>query len=984
MAKQLFQDFFMLSPTAASYHRIIPDAHGVPCDYEFTSINKTYSDLTGAKAEDLVGKTFKELSAENKLPGGSRWFTALQESITEQKNISLDMFDPILEKWLRISIFPIDTLHFGTILLDVSREYSLEAEQERKSNFDRLFENNPAPMVISFNERIVAVNRAFTTITGYSHEEAIGKTRLETGYFDDDDSYRQLLRDIREKRSLTSREVRLRRKNGDYVMGLLSGEAIRFDGKDCILTVMVDITELVNERSKSESLEYALGIKEALLDLMKLPSQNVDEFLDRTLEQVILFTGSKIGYIFFYDEAREEFNLHSWSKNVLAECRVEDQTRLYQLSDVGLWGEVIRRRSPVIINDYTSAEVNKKGTPKDHLEIARFLSIPVFFNDGIVAVAGVANKAADYNNEDVLNLQLIMNTVWSSIEKLKTETSLIERIKELSCLHEVSRLTEDPAISRDQLYCGISAAISNAMSASSFAETTVTIDENSCSSNPSASVSGPGITSSIVIDGQVAGHIRVSYPDTAEFDLPFEQNLIDNVAQVIGLWLRRKAAEELLEDEREFFSTTLLSIDEAIVVSDVSGKITLMNKIAEDYCGCKKETVYGKDFDEIFNIINFITREKDPNPVKIVLSTGLNTKSPENLVMLKQDGSEMFVSGTASKILDSKGEIKGVVLAFRDISDMKALEESLMRYAVRDELTGLYNRHFLDTIISGHMERADRYNEALSIVLLDLDHFKRVNDSWGHPVGDDLLRHTARVIEKNIRASDIAIRFGGEEFVILMPQTGIEGAYDAAEKIREALEKTNHLVTGKQTASLGVAERMKSESFRSWYRRVDNAMYLAKQQGRNRVIQSTESDSLTVSPIHLEWRIEWESGISSIDRQHMELIEIANALLSMTFTSADKASLSLLLDRLLNCISSHFTDEEKVMHDIGYPSLEQHSLAHRKLSSKALRLKASYNNGEIRPSAFFSFIVDDVILDHMIESDTAYFQYIKRTNPAGQ
>ena len=135
------------------------------------------------------------------------------------------------------------------------------------------------------------------------------------------------------------------------------------------------------------------------------------------------------------------------------------------------------------------------------------------------------------------------------------------------------------------------------------------------------------------------------------------------------------------------------------------------------------------------------------------------------------------------------------------------------------------------------MTRSDRYQEPLSIIIFDLDHFKKVNDTWGHPIGDEMLKHVAEITNNTIRESDIFIRLGGEEFMIILPNTNITGAVEIAERVRKALEENEHPVAGKQTASFGVAEKIKDDIFNDLYKRADKAVYLAKESGRNRVVR---------------------------------------------------------------------------------------------------------------------------------------------------
>jgi diguanylate cyclase (GGDEF)-like protein len=139
-------------------------------------------------------------------------------------------------------------------------------------------------------------------------------------------------------------------------------------------------------------------------------------------------------------------------------------------------------------------------------------------------------------------------------------------------------------------------------------------------------------------------------------------------------------------------------------------------------------------------------------------------------------------------------------------------------------------------MIFDEMKKNDDSDEKLSMAIMDLDRFKLVNDTWGHPAGDDLLRTVSQIAANNLRKSDWLIRFGGEEFVVIMPQTSLEESVVALEKVRGAFEENNHPITGKQTLSIGVAQKQVNETFSEWYERADKALYTAKSEGRNRVI----------------------------------------------------------------------------------------------------------------------------------------------------
>ena len=137
---------------------------------------------------------------------------------------------------------------------------------------------------------------------------------------------------------------------------------------------------------------------------------------------------------------------------------------------------------------------------------------------------------------------------------------------------------------------------------------------------------------------------------------------------------------------------------------------------------------------------------------------------------------------------------------------------------------------------------ANRYGAPLSIAYFDLDHFKNVNDKFGHSYGDAVLREIAQVVGSYLRSSDILARWGGEEFMILMPATRLLDAVTVAEKTRVVIETIDHPNVGHVTASFGVAEYFPDEYVGSWFKRVDKALYQSKEEGRNRVTASETID----------------------------------------------------------------------------------------------------------------------------------------------
>jgi diguanylate cyclase (GGDEF)-like protein/PAS domain S-box-containing protein len=176
--------------------------------------------------------------------------------------------------------------------------------------------------------------------------------------------------------------------------------------------------------------------------------------------------------------------------------------------------------------------------------------------------------------------------------------------------------------------------------------------------------------------------------------------------------------------------------------------------------------------------------------------------------------------------------------AMVDITDQKLARERLHELATRDPLTGTYNRRYLEELLRTEVERADRYARPLTVAMVDVDHFKRVNDTYGHPVGDQVLRTIVDRCQKAIRISDALARYGGEEFVLVLPETAPNEARIVAERVRTAVNGALVVVGDRAlpiTVSIGLAALQGKEKAEALLARADEALYAAKQAGRDRV-----------------------------------------------------------------------------------------------------------------------------------------------------
>jgi diguanylate cyclase len=208
----------------------------------------------------------------------------------------------------------------------------------------------------------------------------------------------------------------------------------------------------------------------------------------------------------------------------------------------------------------------------------------------------------------------------------------------------------------------------------------------------------------------------------------------------------------------------------------------------------------------------------------------------------------MQQSCTMGPLRDEDGHINYLYIAVQDVTEVAAYQQRLTEMNERDALTGVYNRRFLENQVQEEIERWRRYHRPFSVIFLDLDHFKRLNDNHGHHCGDLVLKAVAQAVAGRIRRTDYFARYGGEEFCCLLPETELAAALHLAESLRALIATQEVRCEGASvriTASLGVASAAGADDPASLLRRADQELYRAKTEGRNRVMPRSEHDGAT-------------------------------------------------------------------------------------------------------------------------------------------
>ena len=226
--------------------------------------------------------------------------------------------------------------------------------------------------------------------------------------------------------------------------------------------------------------------------------------------------------------------------------------------------------------------------------------------------------------------------------------------------------------------------------------------------------------------------------------------------------IERKILEEALFAEKELAQVTLNCIGDAVACTDISGNLTFLNVIAEKLTGWSRQDAAGRPMAEVLRL------ENAPKPMEMAVGQDRTAHLPPNSILIRHDGFEFPIEGSVAPIHDREGQASGAVIVFRDVSAARAMVLQMAHSAEHDFLTGLPNRKLLNDRISQAIALARRHMRQVAVLFLDLDGFKHINDSLGHPIGDKLLQSIAGRLVDCVRGSDTVSRQGGDEFVVLL------------------------------------------------------------------------------------------------------------------------------------------------------------------------------------------------------------------------
>lgn len=296
----------------------------------------------------------------------------------------------------------------------------------------------------------------------------------------------------------------------------------------------------------------------------------------------------------------------------------------------------------------------------------------------------------------------------------------------------------------------------------------------------------------------------------------------------------------------------LQNIDAGLVVMNRKYEIELWNNFMQNHSSQAPEDVLGKTIFDIFPELPRSWFQHKAESVFVLHNATFTTWEQRPYLFrfphyrpITGTAPHMYQNSTIIPLMDTRGRVEHICLIVYDVTDtavnklaQQTAHKQLQELSRIDHLTGLYNRGYWESRLIQEFKRFDRYQLPCTLIMLDIDHFKAVNDTYGHTVGDDVIREVSRALRAQLRDLDIAGRYGGEEFGVILTGTNGEGATVFAERLRSTIEKMVVHSEGQQvrfTISLGINQLDESTpDHRAWIEKADQALYQSKEGGRNR------------------------------------------------------------------------------------------------------------------------------------------------------
>jgi diguanylate cyclase (GGDEF)-like protein/PAS domain S-box-containing protein len=776
MAGEFYQEIIKNLPVGYAYHRIILDDSGNPMDYEYLEVNNAFEDATGLNGSDIIGKKITEVLPDI-IHSDFNWIHFYGNIALHNEHAEFDQYSEDLNRWYRIKAYSPKKHYFITLFTDITREKKDLSEKNL--------------LLTTLHEIVFEVDMNFCFTNVITHDE--NDLFIPKDQIIGSDVRAVFSKDVANKLFTLYQNARNTgiKQNFEYKSPLPDDNRwfnaeIHFLNEQSSPRFVVSIQEITEKKDRENELQET---KEYLNNLI-------------TYANAPIVTWSPDFKITEFNKAFEELT---------GRCRKEVLGKHLQIlfPDSSKLQSILYLRETSIGERLDSVEIPILNASGDE-SIVLWNSANITTPDGQL-IATIAQ------GQDITRRIKTENKLRTSEEKYRlifTNAPLgIFHFDQNGCLTDCNdNFANIMGAPKEKLLGMGSLNLPNKNVVDAVTQTLngkSNIFENSYHS----------------FFGKKVSELRAHFAPVYASD----HTILGGIGIVEDITLR-KQMEKSLYIEKERLRTTLFSIGDGVISTDAQGHINLINKVAQNLTGWNQEEAFGKPLNQILNLIDEYSRDPCDNPASRVFESGEIQEINNHTLLISKDGREIPIEDSAAPIHDEEGHITGVVVVFRDFSEKKEKQEQIEYLSFHDHLTGLYNRRFFDE----ELNRLDTpRNLPLSLLIFDVNGLKLTNDAFGHLAGDRLLKKVADTMKAICRSDDIIARIGGDEFVILLPQTDLKDGKELAKRINSSLS-LEKLEAGQVSISSGWSvKKTIDQNMSEVFKAAENKMYQYKISERN-------------------------------------------------------------------------------------------------------------------------------------------------------
>ncbi len=726
-----YRDLIQQSPIGWTFNRILCDRAGQPYDYEFLEVNPTFSRISGLRGVDILGKCVSEV-VPGLLERDPHWLKTVGEIALKGGTAEIETYFATLDKWYRVSVYSPEKYYFATQLTDISQDYH---------NRVALLDSLGAAIYVADMQthEILFINGKGKEQWGDIAGATCWKT-LRQGLRGPCDycTNPKLLDEQGEPNGIHEWEY-FETETGKWYRGYDS--AIRWTGRANIarMAMILDITQLkqTEDRLRESEERYRL-LSDVTLEGVFIHDQGVVVDANEPLAHLL---GVPLPELVGRDLV--EF-VHPADRHL-----VYDRMLTSSLHPYGV--RVFRQDGTIFHAELQGRDLLLKGKA---LRVASVRDISERY---------AAQEALRVSEHDHRLLIEQMSQGLAVHQMLYDEEGAPKDYRFLSANRSFERLT---GLRRQDIV------------GRTLLEILPDIEPNWIQAYGKVAKTGESCRFEDYSRG-LGKHFEVTAYSPRQ----------DQFAVVVADITERKVLEHALVDEKKLLETTLISVSDGVVSTDVDGRIVFMNRVAQQLTGWDRAAAKGMLFGTVCVLVDEYSRTRNTRVVQDVLEAGIEMEISNHTLLIAKNGTGLPVESSAAPIVQDDGKLVGMVFVVRDCSEKRRKQKQIDLLSYHDQLTGLFNRRYYSRV---EKVMDDGKFLPVALVMADVNGLKLTNDAFGHSSGDQVLIKLASLLTQLARPQDVVARVGGDEFVLLLPNTDEFEATGVIARLEEAVTRETH------------------------------------------------------------------------------------------------------------------------------------------------------------------------------------------------